>query len=97
MSQNFTAETLQAKVVPQIMELSSEFKNKALLFEKNHKRLQQLKSFRSLSFDEAKEKALLFQENLKLKEYLQKHIQQYKKNRQEWVFEHIESKKACYA
>jgi len=93
MSQNFTSDTLKSKVVPQIMELSSEFKEKALLFEKNHKRLQKLKSFRSLSFDEKQEKLNLSQDNLKLKLYLKKHIEQFKKNRQEWFFENIEAKK----
>jgi len=89
---NFKSETLQSKVVPEIMDLLPEFKNKAIRFEEIHKRYNQLK-LQNKSYEEEVEFKELFAEKDTLKQYLEMHIQQFKKNRQEWFFEHIEAQK----
>ncbi len=89
----FFATTLQAKVVPEMMELSKEFREKAELFEELHNKYNEIKERRHKTYEEEVQQRELFRKKEELKKYLEQHIQQFKKNRQEWFFEHVETPK----
>ena len=89
------SDTLKAKCVPEMINIHEDFSEKAIKYEKNHKRIYELKSCSVLGFDGKEELNLLNSENTELRVYLVRNIAEYKQNRQEWVFENVECTKVA--